>query len=597
MGENFQSGKTQAIDLDELHVDSANRPAEMRIRGEFELDKWSDDPWASTEESRKKRRWADDERWSGDDEERKAQPEEMWDANEESLKAGWHAPKRGDVLLANEGWDDWDNFGGAPKELIQEEESKEFGGYRRVQAASQYAQVDTSNYVDGHAQRDDLYRSKEVFGTSGVRERKGDPYANLMQNNDIPMPEMKPVSQWDDEAGTSVGISAANESSTNEEDMRASAKISPSAATGDDIPGVTRASIIIFQAETEPVIFELKKLVTSIGRGLDNMVILNDQYASRRHLTINYVGGRFELFALSVDNIASVNSYPIRHIVLKNNDQIEVGATRIKFVLGPISDAHMTLGAPTNGRPMHLDPPPQEVRSPITTRKNLILLISVVSVIVFFVIAWLILMFISKSDVNNAPVAKNTEAKTEAAAEEDTDSSNSDDEGDRGDADEAEPVKAPELNIPVESEDTSILQGMAEAYSVGTYHFISSTSGVVGEKVNISVATTPPNARIYNQDGSLRGVTPYNAVERSRVVGEEEWIIRLDGYLEQKVKVLFDGSIELDLTLEPEPKPEPPKAKPAPAAKAKAKPKPKSQTKSKNTNTSGGAKRPGRIMI
>ena len=33
MSDNFQSGKTQAIDLDELHVASQNRPVEMRVRG------------------------------------------------------------------------------------------------------------------------------------------------------------------------------------------------------------------------------------------------------------------------------------------------------------------------------------------------------------------------------------------------------------------------------------------------------------------------------------------------------------------------------------------------------------------------------------
>ena len=52
MNDNFQCGKTQAIDLDELHVATANRPPEVRQRGEFELDKWGEDPWASTEESR-----------------------------------------------------------------------------------------------------------------------------------------------------------------------------------------------------------------------------------------------------------------------------------------------------------------------------------------------------------------------------------------------------------------------------------------------------------------------------------------------------------------------------------------------------------------
>lgn len=127
MSDNFQSGKTQAIDLDELHVASQNRPVEMRVRGEFELDKWGDDPWASTEDSRRRRKWAEDDRWSGDDEEKKERPEDAWQVDEEAMKAGWHAPKRGDQLVTDDEWGDWDNFGGAPKQLDIEQESKDFG--------------------------------------------------------------------------------------------------------------------------------------------------------------------------------------------------------------------------------------------------------------------------------------------------------------------------------------------------------------------------------------------------------------------------------------------------------------------------------------
>ena len=153
MSDNFQSGKTQAIDLDELHVASQNRPVEMRVRGEFELDKWGDDPWASTEDSRRRRKWAEDDRWSGDDEEKKERPEDAWQVDEEAMKAGWHAPKRGDQLVTDDEWGDWDNFGGAPKQLDIEQESKDFGGYRRVQAATQYAQADESDYADRSEER------------------------------------------------------------------------------------------------------------------------------------------------------------------------------------------------------------------------------------------------------------------------------------------------------------------------------------------------------------------------------------------------------------------------------------------------------------
>ncbi len=584
MNDNFQSGKTQAIDLDELHVQSANRPSEMRARGEFELDKWGDDPWSSTEESRKKRRWAEDQNWSGDDEEeKKEKPEGFWDSNEAEMKSGWKAPKRGDVLEADDGWGDWDNFGGAPKQLAQEEESKDFGGFRRVQAASQYAQVDTSNYVDGHAQRDDLYRSKEEFGTANVRERRGDPYAqpqeeygtaNVRERSGDPyaskaslppqqpliMPEMKLVGEeWGNEASNKEQKSANND----EDDMRSSAKISPQTPAIDDIPGVTRASIIIFQADTTPVVYELKKVITTIGRGLDNMVILNDQYASRKHLSINYVNRQFELFALSVDNIASVNKYPITHIVLMNGDQIEVGATRIRFVLGPISDAQMTLSEPVNGCPVHLDPPPQGVRSPKTTRKNLILLIAAVGIIVVTLIVSLIIMAVSKS--SDKPKVAQTEI-TETATE--AENSNA----------AARPAEeAPAELVELMSADEQLVDAMLESSSALTPVYMGFDMDIAGTPIRIKLTSNPPGARIYNEkDGSLRGTTTegYSITEYSRDKFEDKLILRMDGYTDQAVEVDFMTSVDKSVTLEKEAEPEPPKPAPKPAAKPKPKPKP-----------------------
>lgn len=587
MNGNLQSGKTQAIDLDELHVQSANRPTESRPRGEFELDKWGDDPWSSTEESRSRRRWADDEKWAGDDEEQKQRPEDQWDVEENQQNNGWHAPKRGDVLEASEGWDDWNNFGGAPKELEQELESKENGGYRRVQAASQYAQVDNSDYVDGRAQREDLYRSKEGYGTAGIRERHGDPYANRPQQmQQIPMPAMQPVSTWGDEepAGFGGGSSqqpanSENREASAEDDMRASAKIANQNSGVDDIPGVTRASIIIFQADTEPVVYELKKISTTIGRGLDNMVILNDQYASRKHLVINYVSGRFELFALSPDNLATVNGYPISHIVLMNGDQIEVGATRIRFVLGPISDEMMQLSAPVNGRPLHIDPPPQETRSPKTTRKNLILLIAAVSVVVVFLIVTLIVMAAGGSEIKDEVASNDNDQDGEIVEIEDADPAQKPEEA----------PKAPEVKLP-ESDDL-IVNALAEAIGGGVNHHSRGEAELHGKVMTIRVKTDPEGARIYNADGSLRGTTPYDKRERVDEAGSrsEKWTIRLDGYKDYKLEAAFPDAINETIVLEPD--------VPAPAAKPAPKKKPSGGGKKGGGKKSGGGGGKKRILL
>jgi hypothetical protein len=328
-------------------------------------------------------------------------------------------------------------------------------------------------------------------------------------------------------------------------------------------------------------VFELKKITTSIGRGLDNMVILNDQFASRHQLTIKYVGGRFELFALSIDNMASVNGYPISHIVLKNNDQIEVGATRIKFVLGPISDEQMRLTAPTNGRPVHLDPPPQEMRSPKTTRKNLILLIAVVSVIVFFMIAGLVIMAVTKVDTPPEVVSSADQA-------DDLEMENAQDE---------EPVVVEKEKIKLSNTEKSLLDGMIEAYGLTVSNYHSTNSSVVGEHAEIKLESTPEGARIYNSDGSLRGTTPYKISEKYIGDYKETWTVRKDGYLDQKVDIIYSESVSKKVELESEVKEEVKPEVPEPAAapvKRKPKPRPRPRPRHDDDDDEGSS---GRIQI
>ena len=540
---NFQSGKTQAIDLDELNLDSPNRPSDYKARDDFELDKWGDDPWNSTEESRKRRRWAEDDKWAGDGEEQNQKDTaEKWDASEDKLKEGWKAPKRGDQLETSEGWDDWDNFEGGPKKLDDEQESKDFGGRRKIQAASQYASADTSNYVDGRQNRDSLYREKEEYGTAGLKERRGDHFA---QNNapSEPMPEMKEVGGgWD--ANDAV-MGSGNAGNSAEDDVRA-ATIS-NVQFGEDIPGVTRASIIIFQADCDPVVCELKKMVTTIGRATDNLVIVNDRYTSRHHIKINYNAGKFEMVTVSQDNLTTVNTFPATHVILRSEDQIEIGATRIKFVVGPVSDIHMQLTPPKNGVPFHIGPIPDRVRSPKTTRKNLIILIACVATILIMMTVLMFAMLMDKKTEEDGPqIAEDTSEKPAAASD---------------DANAADTQQAAAPTAVLEDEDNKLLAAMSEGVGLAFGKSRGTPAKVTGKRVHFTLNTTPSGARIYNADGTLRGITPYDFDEQVSADRKDNWTIRLDDYKDVALEVSMKKGIDETITLEKDDSIQPPAKK------------------------------------
>ena len=537
--DNFQSGKTQAIDLEELNVQTANRPLDPRMNDSVDLGKWGDDPWTSTEESRQRRRWADDNKWSGQNSNAPVSKKEIWDVPADSGNSGWNAPKRGDVLETSEGWDDWS---AAPKEMSLELETKDNGGYRRVQAASQYVQGNDSDYASGRARRDDIYHQKEVYGTASIPERSGDPYANIPPSSPMPIPEMKPISEWNDEPFASSAPVTETTNRIVESEVvppgtapQVQAPIPPAPVSmspepaNDDIPGVTRASLIIFQPNASPKIFEIKKISTSIGRALDNMVVLNDKYASRHQLVINYVNSRYEVFGLSQDNVAAVNGYPFSHVRLMNNDLIEVGATRIRFVFGLIRDEMLANTSTINGKPEHIDPPPQEVRSPKTTRKNLILLISGVAVIVFVLIIVVVMMAASKStNVDSPTVAEDSEQQAD---------------------DKADSSKKDLPKVELTDTDKSIVSGMSEAMGVAINQNKPGKENLLGHVIHIQINSEPSGAQIINPDGSVRGTTPYDAKERVNDEAKETWTIRLENYEDQTIDVSFAGNIEKSLTL------------------------------------------------
>ena len=584
----FQSGKTQAIDLDEMRAEVANRRG-LGAGGEHPMDAWGDDPWAQpTEEEKQKRRWAEDRGWAGDaqEDELRNDPVKKWEGDKSNT--GWNAPKRGEQSMTD-GWDDWSSHGGGPLKLDEEDETKDNGGRRKLQAASCYEQNNSSvAYGEGRSMHGG---SDDGYGTAGISEGRGDPYANMNSTSqeDPSMSSMKPVNEWDMNDVPARGGSGSEGSMVENANQNKG---------GEDIPGKTRASIIIFQAQGAPVVYELKKVSTTIGRGLDNMVILNDPFASRHHLVIKYVNGLFEAFCLSEDNIACCNKYPFSHIRLINNDQIELGGTRVKFVLGQITDAMMKLKAPKNGCPMHLSEPPAAVRSASITKKNVIILFGVAAAFLLFSIIGLVLMSSSRSAAQAEAQAKLQEEQDRAKAEEQA-------------AREAEE----NAKVSLTDDELKIIDGMFEAYRAVSMDYHASDARLAGDKVKIKIDSTPSGARIYNADGSFRGVTPYDSVERIEGSRDEKWTLRLDGYDDTKVDVTIKKAMEpVNVEMEkggakpsavaaaaPAPTPAPaaaPASKPAtPKATSKPSGSKSSGSKSSGSKSSGGKKPGGRKIL
>jgi len=71
--------------------------------------------------------------------------------------------------------------------------------------------------------------------------------------------------------------------------------------------------------------FVLQEGETTIGRGIDNEVILSDVSVSRRHVRIDREGSALTLHDLGSGNGTSVNGHRVRSVLLEDGDRIELG--------------------------------------------------------------------------------------------------------------------------------------------------------------------------------------------------------------------------------------------------------------------------------
>jgi tetratricopeptide (TPR) repeat protein len=77
--------------------------------------------------------------------------------------------------------------------------------------------------------------------------------------------------------------------------------------------------------------FAITDARTAVGRGVDNDIILTDIAVSRRHLIIEFEGGRYTSRDLDSGNGTLVNGERLATVQLRSGDQLELGNTLMRF--------------------------------------------------------------------------------------------------------------------------------------------------------------------------------------------------------------------------------------------------------------------------
>lgn len=99
-------------------------------------------------------------------------------------------------------------------------------------------------------------------------------------------------------------------------------------STGNVPPKLLR----LMSGRSAEEVFVLRRRSTSLGRAIDNDIVIQEPEVSRYHARIDYVGGSFEIVDLGSTNGTSVNGTRIDRARLGDGDEVLLGTTRLELL-------------------------------------------------------------------------------------------------------------------------------------------------------------------------------------------------------------------------------------------------------------------------
>lgn len=95
--------------------------------------------------------------------------------------------------------------------------------------------------------------------------------------------------------------------------------------------GLTPQTLRMLNGAGKDRVFTIRAAVTTIGRGLENDLVLDSTDVSRDHARIEYRDGQWFLIDLDSTNGTRLNGQPVRQTAIRGGDRIELGSIMLEF--------------------------------------------------------------------------------------------------------------------------------------------------------------------------------------------------------------------------------------------------------------------------
>jgi len=116
------------------------------------------------------------------------------------------------------------------------------------------------------------------------------------------------------------------------------------------LPELPRAKLLIVEGENQGKSYFLNRNHTSVGRGIDNDVVLMDLSVSRRHFRVDRHGEGFKLVDLGSGNGTQINGQRREEGELYDKDQVALGNTILEVSYVSLPRVRATNAQPTDPR-------------------------------------------------------------------------------------------------------------------------------------------------------------------------------------------------------------------------------------------------------